>query len=286
MIGKLDVVGRREGHDLRASTTPDAEDGLRRLRAVDVRRKTRTRLTAAVLVLGVMSAGVLGRAVLAREEGAPAHPAPGNVQHPEVCRVAGVGVECLAGGALRFDLADPVRWVFEACCNKVAAGDPTATEVEVEDIDLRQGVLITEMARPATTLGQPAGGFGPSPSPRRFAEWLASRPYLHATTPTRTTLAGHEGWTVRARIAKGAGPGKGLCGQLACYPLTVSRTAATSAGGGGGMNGIWGSMLVDFTFLSLPKGTTVVWSWTFDDDPASLKTISRDILAGITWPGD
>ncbi len=282
MTGNLDVVGRREGHDLRASTAIDAEDGLQRLYATNLKRRTHTRIVAVAVMLGAMSVGLLGHGVLAREDEAPSHPAPRNVD-PQ-CQVA--RVQCLGNGGLLVDLADPLRWDIPNYYS-LTEGYPTATQVRAEDGGGFWGVIVAEKVHPATASGQAASGFGTSPSPHRFAEWLTSRPYLDATTPTPTHLAGHEAWRVRARIAQGAGPEKGHCGlQGACYPVLVSGTADTSARRDLPPIGMWGDMVADYTFVSLPSGTAVAVSWNFKANQNLGLEINGHVIDGITWLGD
>ncbi len=271
MTGNLDVVGRREGHDLRASTATDPEDGLRRLYSTDARRKTRTRLTVVAVVVGALTAGLVGRGVLTHEDVAPAHPTPGGVNPPSTL----------------FDLADPVRLVIPPE-DSVADGFPTATRLDVTSGGGYWGVIVAEKVRPTTTSGQAAHGVGSSPSAHRIADWVASRSYLDTTTPQRTTLAGRAAWQVRARIAKGAEPAQGRCGPqlVACYPVMLSGSGTTNARGDRSTIGMWGDVVADCTLVDLPSGTAVVWSWNFNANLNLGLSTNRGVIDTITWPHD
>ena len=148
------------------------------------------------------------------------------------------------------------------------------------------GVSVLEKVRPATSLGRPVGGYGPPPTPRGFAEWLASRPFLVATAPSRTQVGGLEAWQVRVRLSAEAGSGKAIClTQFPCRPVTVSDVAVTTARGSGGFSAIWGDMVADYTFVSLDSGTAAVCSWAWGNDSAMLER-NRAAVDGITWPDE
>lgn len=283
MTDHLDIVGRREGHALRASTRIDAEDGLQRLHADSLRRRSAARVgAAAVAVFVAVSAGAFGQKVLVHDDALPAGPGQVDPDRYTLCHMP--GVQCLPGRSALFDLADPVHWVIPEGYD-LAAGSPTATKVEVrwQGSGASSGVLILEKLRPVNTLGQPVARYGSSTAPRHFAEWLASRPFLDATRPSPTSVGGHDAWQVRAQLAPGANPPRGSTCGFPCYPLTRSDVALTTAQGGGSTDSIWDDLVVDYTFVSLPSGTAVVWSWAFDHDTSALER-NRTAVDGITWP--
>jgi hypothetical protein len=142
--------------------------------------------------------------------------------------------------------------------------------------DTVAGITVLEGVRAASADGQAAAS-QVAGTPQAFVRWLAAQPYLHASPITSTRMDGLPAWHVRVALADLGGNGPALCkDKVACYPLTVTPDQR--------MNGIWGSMVADFTVFRLPRaGTTLVWSWAFSHDQGALVR-NRSAVRGLTWP--
>jgi len=260
----------------RAPSDPDGADG-----AIARRR---ARVSVAVALLAAALAGWLGRDLLVPGEVTPPPDPRARAERFVDCHTA--GVVCEGPRTYRFALVSPVRWEIPRGFGVADGGSPTATRVESHwtHDGHPAGVAVVELVRPAGPQGGWVPGPGRHPGPRAFAAWLASRPDLSAGSPRRTTLAGRVAWQVRVRLAAGAGPGAGICPHSrACHPVTVSDQAITEAPGGGGLTGIWGDMVADYTFVRLPSGTAMIWSWALGGDTAALEQ-NRRLVTGVTWP--
>jgi hypothetical protein len=235
-----------------------------------------------VVLLAALSAGWFGRGVVSGDGAGPepsGQPGPSTMQKlaiPPLCERD--GITCLGNRTYRFALRAPVQWHIP---RQAGVASSLVLPVLVESYwphnGSTAGVTVGETVRPSSPTGQPARGFGASPSPRAFAEWIHSRSDLAASRPVATTLEGRPAWRVRARLARNAGPATLACnGQFECHPMTYSA--------GGRVMGIWDDMVADYTFVRIPGGgTTVVWSWAFGYDTAALAR-NQALVDGISWP--
>jgi hypothetical protein len=142
--------------------------------------------------------------------------------------------------------------------------------------DTAAGVTVFEDVRAASTDGRSIAS-RVTRTPQALLSWLATRPYLRASSVARARLGGMPAWRVRVTLADSRGRGPGLCdATVACYPLTVTPDHR--------VNGIWGSMVADLTAFRLPgAGTTLVWSWAFSHDHQALAR-NRNAVRGLSWP--
>jgi hypothetical protein len=280
-LDQLDVLAGRAAADLRATTDADAELGLPRVYDAQTRHRSRGRLLVAATVIGALGVGWLARGVAAHDDTAPVGPPSTpvhNVPQPSLCQQD--RVTCLGHRTYRFDLVTTLLWQLPEPFAPDFGTGPTPDSVE-EYWSHRgnvAGVSVVEGVAPARPDGDGVRGLGSRPTPRAFAEWLAARPFLDATTPVRTSVDGRTAWRVRARLASDAAQGLGTCAQAdPCHPVTRVAT--------GSITGIWGDMIADYTFVRLPSGTAVVWSWAFGHDTGALDH-NRALVDGISWPTD
>ncbi len=188
------------------------------------------------------------------------------------------GVTCLGHRTFRFGLASPVRWhIPERFGVDSGAGvSPHSVESYWYLHGNNAGVSVLEMIGPAGLDSRPAPGHTGTTSPHTFAEWLSTPPFLSARAPVRARVGGRPGWHVRVQLAPGVATGPGLCSNsFDCYPVARTDT--------GDIFGIWADMVADYTFVRLPSGTAMVWSWAFGHDTAALAR-NRAAVDGISWP--
>jgi hypothetical protein len=286
-LAQLDVLARQAAGDLEAATEVDPARGLGQVYAAHTRHRTRTRVAVAAVLVAALSAGWFGRGAVTGDRAEPAvgpTPAPTvtqatpipHLEQPALCDRS--GITCLGHRAYRFALADAVRWQIPRRFGVASGAGITTNLVESywTHRDNRAGVSVLEAIEPAGLDGGAAPGFAKGATAHAFARWLATQPFLDATAPVPTTVGGNPAWRVRARLAPGVGPPPGTCsGSTPCYPVTF--------GAGEQVTGIWEDMVADYTFVSLPSGTALVWSWAFGDDTRAL-AVNRHAVDGITWP--
>jgi hypothetical protein len=284
MSDQLDLLARQAAEDLGTSTSADPGQGLTRLYAGNARRRSRNRLVVAALLLGALSAGWFGRGVMTSatelEPSGPPSPSQSPPPHetfPTLCERE--LVSCLGHRTYTFGLVTPVRWHIPEGFGVDSGSGASDTLVESYSNHGKNpsGVTVVETVRPPNPVGRPAPGFEGGASPRDYARWLATRPFLEASTPRQATVGGRPGWQVRVSLAAGAREGGYVCtAQFRCHPITLDDT--------GDVTGIWDDMVADYTFVSLPTGTAVVWSWAFGHDTQALDR-NGELAAGISWPG-
>ncbi len=264
--------------DLWASTVADPDVGLASLMEVQCRRRRQSRMSTAALVAVAVALAWWGGSTFSTHRSVTPDPAlvPSNQTQTQDTVCAKDRVICRGGRDYRFALSSPVDWHIPVHYG-VASGDGVTPSM-VESYSLRpeggSGVTVMEGARAASRSSGEVPG-GPTTG-KGFVRWLASRPFLTASTPRRTTIDGRDAWQVRVALRPHLPQGTGMCnGAFQCYPIISV---------GGGMTGIWRGVLADYTAFDLPgAGTAVVWSWSLDDDPKALEH-NQTLVNGLSWP--
>lgn len=284
----IDELAGAAAHELRATITSDLDAGLRELYAGHRRRRRHQNLAAAAAAAAVAIAvgvGWWGHPVTRDAPVGPSNPGPTHgVGRTQPCFTP---AHCLGPATFRFALTRPVTWHVPGGY-QVSSASPTPWMAQSEaqrgqqgggpyQYDTVAGITVLESVRAASADGQAAAS-QVADTPQAFVSWLAAQPYLHTSPITRTRMDGRPAWHVRVSLAGRGGRGPtALCNDtVACYPLTVTPDNR--------MNGIWGSMIADFTAFRLPRaGTTLVWSWAFSHDQAALAR-NHSAVQGLTWP--
>lgn len=273
----LERVTRAAVEDLWAHTVADPEQGLTDLFAAHTRRRTQSRWAMGLAVAAAVLAAWWGGTTFGHHAATP-QPAPPVPVPTQVACPSG-HVRCLGQGTYRFALASPVVWRIPRGFGVDSGGGATSGMVESywHHRGIASGVTVLEGVRAAARTAHPAPAPGVPGTAAGFVQWLASHSYLHASTPRRTTVAGHPAWAVRVSLNPHAAPGPATCtGGNRCYPVTIQS--------GDSVTGIWGDMVADYTAFDLPgSGTAVVWSWSFAHDTSAL-TRNRELVAGLSWP--
>jgi hypothetical protein len=275
----IDQIARTSAEQLRSGTTQDVDAGLADLHLRHARHRRRTRAGAMAAVALALGLGWGAGSVFTRTHDAGA-PGP---THRAPARDGGLAcdwprVHCLGGRTYRFDLTKPVTWHIppDFAVNSGAGAGPLMVE-SYHDGEPVAGVTVMERVRASTPTGlSPAHGV--ADTPRDLVEWVADRPFLDAGRLVRTRVDGRQAWQVRVTLARGAGPGEGLCNGNACHPITRQPNGA--------ITGIWGDMAAEYTAFRVPgAGTTVVWSWIFSGDTGDLADL-HSATSGLTWRAD
>jgi hypothetical protein len=283
----IEDLARRAADDLRSATTSDLEAGL--LDVYAAHRHHRRHTAAAIVASVVLALGAGWWGGQALTGGSPGDPEP--VGHPRVvvppstCTGA---VHCLDLQTYRFDLTRPVRWHIPSGYGVNSGSGATDWLVESYadqqsdsgggpySYDVVAGVSVLEGVRVPFDDGSSVRP-GVADTPHAFVSWLASRPYLTASSVVPARIGDRPGWRVRVTLRAGVGEGPASCnGQFACYAITHTPDGAVT--------GIWGDMVADYTALRVPGvGTAVVWSWAFSRDRTALAR-NREVVRGISWP--
>jgi hypothetical protein len=278
-LDQLDVFARRAAADLDSATGSDADHGLGRVYHAHTRHRSHVRLARAAVVLAALTVGWFVRGAVTAQEAAPIGQAPSHhIEEPWLCTTT--DVTCLGNRTYRIAMVAPVSWYFPPGFGHTTGSPPSRTLAQSSFTYRRHvtGVTIVQEAGPAGPDGRAAPGVPAQVGPKAFAQWLVARPFLTTTTPVRTTIGGRPAWRVRARLSPEAGPGPERCvSRYPCHPVTISD--------GGSMTGIWEDMVAEYTFVSLPSGTGVIWSWAFGGDTTVLDH-NRALVDGISWPTD
>ena len=267
MSHPFDTVAEKASADLESATTSDSGAGLADVYAAQDRQRSRTRMAAAALVVVALSGGWFGRPVLTSAQ--VVRPDPAMTPAPQtstagLCRRS--GVTCLGHHTYLFSLRTPVRWHVPPGFGVDSGAGVSSSQVESywKHQGHAAGVTVLETVGAAAQDGTPLHTV--DPTPEGLAHWLASRPFVTASAPVRTTLGGRAAWQVRARVKPGE-PG----GDFADAD-------------GGSRVGIWGGMVADYVFVDLPgRGTGLVWSWALEHDTPAV-ALDQVLVDGITWP--
>ena len=268
-----DSRARAAVDDLWAHTVAHPEEGLATLFVTRARRRRRAGLGLALAAAAAVVVAWWGLDSSPAPAPAPAPPPPW-AQHPRADPCHTQFVTCLGGRTYVFGLAAPVRWHIPRGYAADSGAGATALMVESYSESKSSGVTVMEHVAAASRGSEAANGV--VRTAQGFADWLASRPFLTASTPQHTTIDGHDAWHVRVSLRPHVPDGPGVCtGRWQCYPITYQAGAIT---------GIWGDMVADYTAFDLPGGgTTVVWSWAFGHDTRALARNEASV-AGLSWP--
>ena len=282
--------------ELWARTAAHPEDGLTTLFETVSRRRRQSRLRlATATAVAVLAAwwGFTTFGDVSATPPAPMHPSVPTRPSPGPCHT--LYVTCLGDRTYRFGLYRPVDWHIPDGYGVNSGDGANIRLVESYGLGSRSGsgVTVLERARPASQSGSLAPGVPDTAS--GFVHWLASRPFLEATTPRQTTIDGRSAWQVRVQLKPHLGPGPQWCNTTQpCYPITHQEfvTDQGSTGLQSAITGIWGDMTADYTAFDLSggpttqqKGPTVVWSWAFGHDTAALDR-NHALVDGLSWPAD
>ncbi|MEO6512890.1 MAG: hypothetical protein ABIO16_17970 [Nocardioides sp.] len=268
----VDDLARRAGADLRAAVEENHVEVVEhRLSVIPTAYRRRRRhavatvASAAVAVAALGVGGVWLQSVTDGTAPAPSSPAPSNLS--DACAKA-VALTCRADGGFAVHAAVP--YSFEV---PPSFGFP-ATDYSPDLVDLVQdsgeaGVAIMEDPRPQ-------GDARPGDA-QALATWIATRPYLEASTPYAVDVDGLRAWKVDARLLGDAVvPRKVRCNQVQskCHALLVLNHV-------GWQVGVWRGMVTGFSVVDLPQGhTMVIWQWAFDPDQAALRA-NDAVVAGL-----
>jgi hypothetical protein len=269
-------LARAASADLRSHTVADVDAGLDALLVAHDRRRRHSRFAIGLVAAAAVLVAWWGVAGLDdhRTRSEPADHTPGG---RGVC--ADAQVTCLGNRTYRFSLDSPIRW-------HIPRGFGVGSGAGVGDLLVESywshhgnnvGVTVMERVRTASqkTSTDPAPGVPATAA--GFVGWLASRPYLHATTPRPISLDGHDGWRVRVS-RRGSATG----GPAMCLGDTTPCRAVTSAPI---VTGMWGDLVADYVVVDLPgSGTLVAWSWATGHDTRAL-ALNRTLIDGITLSG-
>jgi hypothetical protein len=272
-------LARAASKDLRTHTTADVDAGLGALHVAHTRRQRRSRATAALVAAAAVAAAWWGGASFGHHgstpDPAPPRPTPG--LHQPAC--SDPMVTCHGHRTFDFALQTPVTWRIPRGYGVNSGAGATTRLVESYAPSGSAGVTVLEGVRAASPTGSRAVAGVPADA-SGFVHWLASRPYLNASVPRRTTLDGRPAWQVTVSRVPHSGHGLGRCaggpvGGLPCRAITFQD---------GSVTGIWGDMTADYTAFDLSgSGTTVVWSWAFGHDTRALAH-NQTVAGGLSWP--
>jgi hypothetical protein len=272
-------LARAASEDLRIHTTADVEAGLGALHLAHTRRQRRSRAMAALVAAAAVAAAWWGGASVGGHDANPAPTVPGpthGLQQP-VC--SDPMVTCHGHRTYDFALQTPVTWRIPRGYGVNSGAGASTRLVESYAPSGSAGVTVLEGVRAASPTGSRAVAGVPADA-GGFIHWLASRPYLDASAPRRTTFDGRTAWQVTVSRVPHSGHGLGHCaggpiGGLACRAVTFQD---------GSVTGIWGPMTAEYTAFDLPvTGTTVVWSWAFGHDTRALAR-NETVVSGLSWP--
>jgi hypothetical protein len=272
----IEDIARSASGDLRSHTAADVDAGLGALFVANSRRSRQARAAVALSAAAAVAAAWWGGANLgAHRTAAPPATGTGNVQH--VCDRP--LVTCKGDRTYRFGLDSPVAWQIPQGYGVDSGAGANSQMVESYALASGppSGVTVMEGVRTASRTEPTAPARGVPRTAAGFIDWLASRPFFHASAPRRTTLDGHDAWEVRVSMRPGLAQGPGWClgDTTRCYPVT-SRPVAT---------GLWDHMVAEYTAIDVPgSGTLVVWSWAFGHDTRALAR-ARTVVDGISLPG-
>ena len=193
--------------DLWAHTVADPDEGLAALFDTHSRRRTRARLGMAAAAAVTVLAGWWGATTWSGHSDVSPGPStrpPVTRSSPGTCHT--LYVTCLGNRTYQFGLYRPVTWRIPQGYGVSSGSGANIYSVESDRLGAGSdsGVTVLERVRAASPAskaapGVPAGASG-------FVHWLASRPFLDATTPRQTTIDGLSAWQVRG-VRTEAGPG-------------------------------------------------------------------------------
>lgn len=280
--------------ELWARTVAHPDDGLSTLFETVTRRRRQSRVRLATATVVAVVAAWWGFTTFGDVRAAPPSPS-----HPPVARTSPgpchtLYVTCLGDRTYRFSLYRPVTWRIPHGFGVNSGSGANIGMVESDGLGSGSdsGVTVLERARPASLSGALAPGVPATAA--GFAQWLASRPFLDASTPRRTTIDGHSAWQVRVQLKPHVGPGPATCSGRPCFPVTFQHfmTDIPAPGLQPAYTGIESDMTADYTVFDLSgspttelKGPTVVWSWAFGHDTAALDR-NKALVDGLSWPAD
>lgn len=283
--------------DLWAHTVADPEESFAALLEVGARRRTHGRWAmAAAAAVAVLAAwwGITTFGPGTGDDLGPSHAPSGTPKTSSgPCHTS--YVECLGARTYRFALYRPVTWQIPRGYGVNSGSGANRRIVESYGLGSRSesGVTVLERVHAASLQSRSAPGVPATAA--GFVHWLASRPFLDATTPHRTTIDGRSAWQVRVRLKAHVGLGPATCNGAAgerCYPITDQEisTGHDSPGIQSAITGIWGDLTSDYTAFDLSggattqdSGPTVVWSWAFGHDTAALAR-NHVLVDGLAWP--
>jgi hypothetical protein len=277
----IEELARTASTDLLTHTSADPDAGLDAVLAAHSRRHRHSRAATAIAAVAAVAVTWWGGASFGGHA-ADREPTPGPsvpTRTKAVCQSA--LVTCLGTRTYRFALDVPVTWhVPRGFGVDSGAG---ATTIMVESYWRHHGhpagVSVLEGVSAPSRTGESASVHAGPATPDSFVHWLATRPFLVASTPRRTTIDGRPAWLVRVSLKPHAGAGADRClgaSGVPCHPLTYQDVRTTT--------GIWGDMVADYTAFELPgNGTAVVWSWAFGHDTAALAH-NQQLVGGLSWP--
>jgi hypothetical protein len=282
-----DTLARAAGDDLRAHTAMvDPEQGLSDLLVAHAHRRRTTRAAVVVAVAAAILAGWWGATTFSHHphQVQPSRTPHGSAPTLPLVPQATMGASCesttmacLGHRTYRFAMPAPVVWRIPPGfgVNSGDDGDPATVESWWEHDGNTAGVSVLEQERAAADVAEPLPARGVPATAQAIAHWIASRPFLVASAPRRTTVGGQTAWQVRAWLRDTRTPGPGPCTTYACHALVLHGTSPI---------GLWSDLVSDYTVVDLPGGgATVVWSWAFGHDVAALD-LNRRLVAGLSFP--
>jgi hypothetical protein len=261
----IDEIAQRAGAELRQDvlTTTEVEHGLLALEGRSRRRHRIRVAAAAVAAVAVVSVGVPATVTGWRGPREVPAPVPADRSVRSICSVNSA-VTCpgprrvRVGGPSPYELAVPDGF-------SVPSGQALAPGLlDVFQDGVRAGVTVVQDAI--------AVGVGPADKPdgaRGMASWIAARPFLEATAPSRTVIGDRPAWVVDVRLAPGALPDDGdRCNweQSQCRRLLQSGADPLDW-----EVGAWAGRVNRYYCVD-GRGSrvTVLWSWAFEEDQEAL----------------
>jgi hypothetical protein len=269
----VDDIAKEAGSALRAEVlqTTDLEASLTELRAANRRSKAARALATGVAVAATVTGALAVVAAWPTPEqqsasnDAPKYPCP---DHP--------AVRCPKLDQVVVEAAAPYTFTLS---ERFPTLDVALAPVSI-DIFQRGpengSAGVTVLSNPSVTskTAEPM-------SARDMARWVAARPFVNASTVTRTELDGVPAWQLDIELRRGEPRSeREFCNdaQSQCRALLRVPSNQTSW-----ESGPWSDMVSRYTFVDAPGGDTVViWSWAFGKDTAALR-VNNSVIKTIKW---